>query len=87
MKDKNTLTQDTQTTSESNNEETKVGNEATEKKTSFSQADMDNLASLDIFDKMTPGQIVDYCIAYNNIYVETIEDVNIKAGQQEFDSF
>lgn len=45
MDDNKTLTQDTQTTGASTNEEKKVGKEATEKKTSFSQTDVDFIAS------------------------------------------
>lgn len=44
--------------------------------------------SLLMFDKMTPGQIVDYCIEYNNVVNSEESDKEERtAGQADFDSF
>lgn len=42
--------------------------------------------TLDMFDKMNPGQIVDYCIAYNNI-LDPAEEQEKIATQRDFDAF
>lgn len=41
---------------------------------------------LDMFDEMNPGQIVDYCIAYNNL-MDPNEDAEKEATQSDFDKF
>ena len=42
---------------------------------------------LDMLYEMTPGQIVDYCVEYNNIYSEDSENEETIAKQCDFDSF
>lgn len=42
--------------------------------------------SLESFDNMTPGQIVDFCIAYNNVLYEEETGEGI-IGQEFFDNF
>lgn len=38
--------------------------------------------------EMTPGQVVDYCVEYNNIYYEDDPDSGETiASQSDFDSF
>ena len=44
--------------------------------------------SLLMFEKMTPGQIVDYCIEYNNVLSQDkTEDEQRTATQADFDTF
>lgn len=43
--------------------------------------------SLEMFETMKPGQIVDYCIAYNNTVGSYKNDNEIVASQAEFDAF
>ena len=43
--------------------------------------------SLEMFETMNPGQIVDYCIAYNNTVASYKNDSEIVASQAEFDAF
>lgn len=43
--------------------------------------------NIDIFYNMSPGQIVDYCIAYNNIMFDKNEDEERIATQEDFDKF
>ena len=44
--------------------------------------------SLLMFEKMTPGQIVDYCIEYNNVLeYDQEEDQEKTATQADFDRF
>lgn len=43
---------------------------------------------LDMFEEMNPGQIVDFCIAYNNYQLGEDETNNINyASQNDFDKF
>ena len=43
--------------------------------------------SIDAFENMSPGQIVDYCIQYNNTINEEKEDKERMATQEDFDRF
>ncbi|MGI5949733.1 hypothetical protein [Peptoniphilus sp.] len=44
--------------------------------------------NLSDFEKMTVGQVVDYCIEYNNIHTETKKENGVrKARQEDFNNF
>lgn len=40
-----------------------------------------------MFDEMNPGQIVDYCIEYNNFYFEDEKELVRNATQADFNNF
>lgn len=42
--------------------------------------------NLEMFNELTPGQIVDYCIEYNNIMYDN-ENIERDANQNDFDRF
>lgn len=42
--------------------------------------------SVQMFSELTPGQIVDYCIEYNNI-LNSENDTERTANQRDFDRF
>ena len=42
---------------------------------------------LEMFEELTPGQIVDYCIAYNNTFDGKKETGDREAIQLDFDKF
>ncbi|MGE9896608.1 hypothetical protein ACQQ97_06950 [Anaerovoracaceae bacterium SGI.195] len=44
--------------------------------------------SLDSFYGMNPGQIIDYCIEYNNTMIADDEEESVRVGTQaDFDKF
>ena len=44
--------------------------------------------SIDSFDQMNPGQVLDFCIAYNNQMADDDEeDTEVFATQDDFDRF